>query len=309
MPAHMPYRSILCPVDFSDHSRLALSCAVGLAGRDRAQLTVLSVNELLLVEAAAAAYDAAYVQKETESELRGLALSIIPGNAAWAPVPRLIVTSGDPAREIVELARRERPDLIVMGTHGLGGYRKMFFGSVTQNVLRHAPAPVLAVPATEFPMVQLEQESPVFSVRRVMAPIDLESDPDGAARAAAQVAQSFGVPLLLAYVVSQINAPALWREPLQAQQRIRIARARERLDRLAAALSGDLVIEVRVGVGRPADEIAALAAESQAGLIVMGLKSRGGLLDARPGSIAYRVLCLARVPVLALQRSPSTAPA
>ena len=68
----MPYRSILCPVDFSDHSRLALRYAVTLAGRDRAQLTVLAVNEPSLIEAAAAAYDMSYLQKETQSELRGV---------------------------------------------------------------------------------------------------------------------------------------------------------------------------------------------------------------------------------------------
>jgi nucleotide-binding universal stress UspA family protein len=233
-------------------------------------------------------------------------LSIVPGDASWAPAPRLIVKVGNPAHEIIELAHIDGADLVVMGTHGLGGYRRMFFGSVTQSVLRHAPAPVLAVPATEFPIVQLTDAAPVFSVGRVMAPIDLAAGPEGAAHFAAEVARSFGVPLLLVHVVSQINAPSLWHEPLQAQQRIRVARAREQLDRLAAALSQDLVVDVRVGVGHPADEIAALAAESQVGLIVMELKGGGGFLDAKPGSIAYRVLCLAQVPVLALRQAPQT---
>jgi Universal stress protein family len=49
------FRSIVCPVDFSEHSVQALRLAVGLAGRDQARLTVLTVNEPLLVEAAAAA--------------------------------------------------------------------------------------------------------------------------------------------------------------------------------------------------------------------------------------------------------------
>ena len=55
---------------------------------------------------------------------------------------------------------------------------------------------------------------------------------------------------------------------------------------------------MRVEVGRPAEAIATLAAESQSGLIVMPVKAEGGPLEARPGSIAYRVLCLAQVPVL-----------
>ena len=208
-------------------------------------------------------------------------------------MPRLIVKAGDPAREIIELVEGERIDLVVMGTHGLGGYRKMFFGSVTERVLRRASVPVLAVPVTEFPSVQFADESPVMAIGRVMAPLDLTAAPERAAEAAALVARSFAVLLLLVHVVAPIHASSLWQEPLQAQQRIRLARAREHLERLAAALSRDLVVDVRVELGRPADEIAAMAVESRAGLIVISLKGEGG-------GFAYRVLCLAQVPVLAL---------
>ena len=295
----MPYRAILCPVDFSVHARQALRAAIGLAGRDRAELFVLSVNELLLVEAAAAAYDAAYLRQETESELQRLVAGVVPAHASWAPAPRLAVAVGDPSREISEFARRERVDLVVMGTHGLGGYRKMFFGSVTQSVLRRAPAPVLAVPASGLPMVELTDALPVFNVGRVMAPLDLSVDSDGAARSAAAVARSFSVPLLLVHIVTRVSALAPWREPLQAQLDARVAEARDRLDRLASGLPPEVAVSVRVEVGRPAEAIAALAAESQSGLIVMPVKAEGGPLEARPGSTAYRVLCLAQVPVLA----------
>jgi nucleotide-binding universal stress UspA family protein len=53
-----------------------------------------------------------------------------------------------------------------------------------------------------------------------------------------------------------------------------------------------------VSLGRPAESIAMIAEERQAGLIVMGLASSKGALAPRPGSIAYRVLSLAKVPVL-----------
>jgi nucleotide-binding universal stress UspA family protein len=53
-----------------------------------------------------------------------------------------------------------------------------------------------------------------------------------------------------------------------------------------------------VSLGRPADSIASIAEEREAGLIVMGLIGDQGALAPRPGSIAYRVLCLAHVPVL-----------
>ena len=53
---------------------------------------------------------------------------------------------GRPAREIVKAARAENADLIVMGTHGLTGVRRLMLGSVTEEVLRTVTVPVLAVP-------------------------------------------------------------------------------------------------------------------------------------------------------------------
>jgi len=52
---------------------------------------------------------------------------------------------GVPAEEIVRLAAEEAIDLIVMGTHGWGGFRNMVLGSVAHNVLRTASCPVLVV--------------------------------------------------------------------------------------------------------------------------------------------------------------------
>ena len=59
----LPVRSILCPVDFSDTSSRALRLALAIAANDNARLTVLTVNDLLLVEAAAAAYDVDYLAR------------------------------------------------------------------------------------------------------------------------------------------------------------------------------------------------------------------------------------------------------
>jgi nucleotide-binding universal stress UspA family protein len=53
---------------------------------------------------------------------------------------------GRPAREIVKAARQRRADLIVMGSHGLTGVRKLMLGSVTEEVLKTAAIPVLVVP-------------------------------------------------------------------------------------------------------------------------------------------------------------------
>jgi nucleotide-binding universal stress UspA family protein len=67
---------------------------------------------------------------------------------------------------------------------------------------------------------------------------------------------------------------------------------------VTASLAGTVRPEGVVRVGRPAETIASIAEECGAGLIVMGLAGHHGALAPAPGSIAYRVLGLARMPVL-----------
>jgi nucleotide-binding universal stress UspA family protein len=139
-----PFRSILCPVDFSDHSRAALRQAVALTGSARGRVTALFVNDPLLVAAAAAAYDPRLLAASTDAELRRFVTTSLP--AAAARRVRFAAAIGEPGREIVRLATRQGADLIVMGTHGMGAAARLFFGSVTDYVLRHTPVPLLAVP-------------------------------------------------------------------------------------------------------------------------------------------------------------------
>jgi nucleotide-binding universal stress UspA family protein len=59
------------------------------------------------------------------------------------------VESGDPVRKILEIAERERVDLLVIGTHGPTGARRWLLGSVAERIVRHAPCAVLRVPPPE----------------------------------------------------------------------------------------------------------------------------------------------------------------
>jgi nucleotide-binding universal stress UspA family protein len=136
----------VCPVDFSDYSLRALRYAVALAGRLGGRLTVLHIANPLLLQAAARAYDVAAMSRDTEVELRTLADAVISDAGAVTLGIRTVVRSGDPVTEIIRCGEDEHADLIVMGTHGRSGYRRMFFGSVTEQVLRRSSVPVLAVP-------------------------------------------------------------------------------------------------------------------------------------------------------------------
>ena len=58
---------------------------------------------------------------------------------------RALVIQGDPANQIVRLAEDEKVDIIIIATHGLTGWRKFMFGSVTEKVIRLAKCPVLSI--------------------------------------------------------------------------------------------------------------------------------------------------------------------
>jgi len=58
---------------------------------------------------------------------------------------RVRVLTGDPATEIVRIAKEEKADLIVLPTHGRTGLSHVFFGSVAEKVVRHAECPVLTL--------------------------------------------------------------------------------------------------------------------------------------------------------------------
>src|SRR6185295_13452203 len=142
MPA---FQRILCPVDFSDYSQAALRHAARLA-RARDSLIVMSVNDPLLIIAAETRFKNTSVGGTTTAELQQYVDRTLAGMPRRSRV-QYLVTAGTPGPEIVKVAKRLRADIIVMGTRGLGGVRRLLIGSTTDYVLRHGSTPVLALPA------------------------------------------------------------------------------------------------------------------------------------------------------------------
>jgi nucleotide-binding universal stress UspA family protein len=81
------------------------------------------------------------VERRTLDRLSGL---IPEGVRTWCE-PETKLSYGKPYRRIVELAERDRADLIVIGVHGRNALDLMLFGSTTNQVVRHAPCPVLTL--------------------------------------------------------------------------------------------------------------------------------------------------------------------
>jgi universal stress protein A len=149
---------ILVPTDFSDASTAALKYAVALADAFQARLHLLHVvedlverrwaTELAMVMSPGLDADA---RRQSDEALTGL----LTREERQAYSATVATELGTPFAAIVKYARREDIDLIVMGTHGRGRIAHLLIGSVAENVVRHAPCPVLTIPLRGHDFVRL----------------------------------------------------------------------------------------------------------------------------------------------------------
>jgi len=150
----LPFRHLLCAIDFSDWSVAALELACSLARPSRSVLTLLHViewpweeppppalEELPREQAAALAEYRRYL--ETSAKLR---LDTLGGQVgAGVCPPRSRVAHGKAYVEILRTAASTGADLIVMGVRGRRATDVMLFGSTTNQVVRRASCPVLTL--------------------------------------------------------------------------------------------------------------------------------------------------------------------
>lgn len=152
----MELTKICCAVDFSPCSQLALKEAATLAARRGATLTIVHVYSP--PRAATLSADMlASTPVDLEAEvLGGLERPMADARMeAEAIVGRerieTLLLAGDPAEEIARLAQHGRYDLVVVGTHGRTGVKRLVLGSVAERVVRSSPVSVLVVkPSFEF---------------------------------------------------------------------------------------------------------------------------------------------------------------
>jgi nucleotide-binding universal stress UspA family protein len=295
---HVTFRSILCPVDFSVHSRHALQAAVAAARRFGSRVTVMFVNDPLLLAAASATHRGRrrFVER-TRAELARFVKRSIQAGPARREKIALVVAIGNPADEILREAKSLQCDLVVIGTQGLSGIQRLFFGSTTDQVLRRTTVPVLAIP----PSKSRRATTAPMTIQRVLAPIDLAGEWQSDAIRAAAVATAFDAELVLIHVLAQIQAPPWLRSTVGGTDRRRMDKAGRALERVRTRFFSNLVSSSRVLVGNPAHEIARLTS-AMPSLVVMALRGTAGVWGARRGSVAYHVLTHSSTPLLALPR-------
>lgn len=137
---------ILVAVDGSAYSELAVDQAISLGGICNSEIFVVSVVDLFPEQIAVAP---ALVEKMSQDVRQHLDAAKEKVDEAKMPCETIVHIGGNPHEFIVQEAKDRDIDLIVMGTHGRSGFKRVLLGSVAQNVIGHAPCPVLVVPNVE----------------------------------------------------------------------------------------------------------------------------------------------------------------
>ena len=220
-----------CPIDFSDGSRGALRYANTVAAHLGARLALLAVNDPLLAEAASLSTVGSHLVSDTTREMQRFYKQAI-GPRAIAGV-EFEVASGKPAAEILRVSRARNSGLIVMASHGSSGFRKLFFGSTAERVLRETTVPTLVTSGADAGPADVDDIKKV--VRRIVVPLDLTPATPHQLSIARAVAQRLDVPLLLVHVIEPVR-PLSGHHDVHTVETERRYRVETELDRLNAAV-------------------------------------------------------------------------
>lgn len=289
--------TILCPIDFSEASAGALRYAAAVAAHRSTRLIVMTVEDPLLTEAADLGTGVIWTPEACTHEMEKFAARTFGEESSTLALLEYDVAVGKPAPEILRVARERQCELIVMSSHGLTGIRKLFFGSTTERVLRETAWPVLITPPHDPGKIGVEDVKRL--VRRILVPVDLSAASLHQTQVARQLSETLGVPLILVHVVEPMKTRLAARLQLAGVEADRRAVAEDGLNDLIATVPYNLHPEALVAYGDPAEELAKVVHDRQAGLIVIGLHG-SPLLGPRMGSVTYRLLCLTQTLVVAI---------
>ena len=149
------YKKVLFCTDFSENSDCAFDYAFGIAKRDKGVLYIFHVIpenpdhynlERSLTKAELERVKET-LREDRERMYNDRYLSQIKDKANV----RIVTESGREDKKILEFARKENIDIIVIGTHGRTGIEHLFIGSVAEKIITYSPIPVFIIPCKEKP--------------------------------------------------------------------------------------------------------------------------------------------------------------
>ncbi len=150
-------KKILSPIDFSKSSVKALQYASALAVQFQATLILVHVVEFSFVGSEFGAVELSQIESDMRENGRKQLESLSEKLVDSRLETKMIIASGHPSIEIIETAKEEATDLIVIATHGHSSLAHVILGSTVERVVRHASCPVLVVRDEEREFVAIDK--------------------------------------------------------------------------------------------------------------------------------------------------------
>lgn len=300
---HIGFKRVLVATDFSDASRKALAHALQIARGFNGAIT--------LVHAIAPA--GAYQPIPMDPLPRELDRQLLQAEEEMATLVKEEPLKNVPYRTVVQEGRvrdvfsslivEEHPDLIVVGTHGRGGLKKIVLGSVAEQIVRLADCPVLTVGP------HAPEASP--GARRfstILFCTDFGPASSKAFPYALSLAEEYGAKLVLLHVVPLPSAAFgaseyAANELIQWEAQVQEESAKKLRDLIPRDAALACEPEYVVGTNFVPDGILRTAETHKPDLIVMGVNAAGSarLASHFPWDLTHEVMCRANCPVLTIR--------
>ncbi len=264
---------VLVATDGSDYSAGAIRTGVALAKASSARLIGLSIA-IHNPE-----YSTLVPNLDVEAEMRAREALKSFSTEAGSDAETMTIEASDPYQGILEGAKAQNADIIVIGRRGKRGLARMMVGDATTKVVGHADCAVLVAPRAAH-----------LWTKGILLATDGSSFSEAAAGAAGHLARQAGLPVTVVSVVTSSHDEASRQEAKQV-----VSAKVERLKNMGVAAEG------KVMEGRPDEAIIKFAEDIGADLIVVGSHGRAGLASVLLGSVAKRVIGQATCPVLVVK--------
>jgi nucleotide-binding universal stress UspA family protein len=281
--------NILVTTDFSQVSKTALPFAAALARQYEAKIVVahaLSPEPLLSVPVDPLPLDGDPAWLNAEGKLAEFAL----GNALGVSPPQMLLERGDVWPVISDIIQKNKIDLVVTGTHGRQGLKKLVMGSEAEKIYRRATCPVLTVGPQVPPLTETN-----WKLKTILFPTDGSETSLKALPYALSLAEENQANLIFLQLMPM--AATKYRESDEAA-------AREAMRVMVPAEAEDWCKpEFVARFEFPVDGILRFAQERDVNLIVMGVRKAGntGLPEHLPWPVASQVVAQAQCPVLTVR--------
>jgi len=285
-------KRVLVATDFSVSSEIVLSYAAAIARRYRSKIYLAHVTPPELYRSVPREILKSAVTR-TREHVRHEMSHLIRAGGLKKVRHQVLLEEGDIANVLLRLIREHAIDLLVIGTRGNRGVKRMLLGSVAEKVYRQASCPVLIVPPRAGERVRIS---------RILYPTDFSQSSLRAAPYAFSLANHHRARLILLHVVEDTVVHSV--ADLNRQRQL----VQDRLKKsISAAAELEFKPELEVSFGEPARRISKVAAEWQAGLIVLAVRPASLTTAHLREGTAHKVVRQAPCPVLTTRRPPKAA--